>query len=68
MPGTTVELNDLADHDLLLMAVEQTKCLPELTRRVTTVESKLAVLEVKGGIVAVIATAVATFLGIAVKP
>ncbi len=68
MPGTIVELDDLSDHDLLIQIAQDTKCLPDMQKRLGIVEQRVAAQEVKGGIVAAICTAVATLLGIYIKP
>ena len=63
MAGTTVELNDLSDHDLLITIAEQTRCLPDVQERLRTVEHEIVALKTKGGIVAIVITAVATIIG-----
>jgi len=63
MAGTTVELNDLSDHDLLITIAKQTECIPDMEKRLRAVEQKIVALETKGGVVAIVATAFATFVG-----
>lgn len=63
MAGTTVELNDLSDHDLLITIAGQTRCLPEMEQRLRAVEQEIIALKVKGSIMAVIITAVSSVVG-----
>jgi len=77
-PGiNNVHLDRLADHDLLVRIAARLDTLPcgnererldQLEHRTGVLEQAVAAMQVKGGVVAVLGTALATVLGIVVKP
>lgn len=73
----TIQLDKLRDHDLLVRIAAKLEDLPcekyqedleRLEGRTTALESAMAALRVQGGVVAAVATAVSTIIGVFVKP